>query len=387
MTEKSLQKLIEELCPDGVEYKKISAIAEVSIGEFVHKSMQSDDSPYPVYNGGITNTGYYDSYNRTENKIIISARGANAGFVNRVFTKYWSGNSCYTIDVTDESVNWTYVYYCLKNNEKALLGSQQKAGIPAVSKAQVEEFEIPVLPLPVQEEIVRILDKFTELEQELEQELELRKKQYEYYRDKILSLSDYDGEVESCTLGDIAFYPKDRIDASDLDENNYVGVDNMLQQKLGITVSEAVPTTGRWSKYLPNDVLIGNIRPYLRKIWLADREGGTNGDVVVLRSKDEAQIYPRFLYHICASERFFEYDNGKSKGAKMPRGDKGMIPLFEVVVPKDINEQIRIANVLDKFDKLTSDISEGLPAEIKMRHQQYEYYRDKLLNFKRLEVA
>lgn len=172
-----------------------------------------------------------------------------------------------------------------------------------------------------------------------------------------------------------------------MDENNYVGVDNMLQQKLGITVSEAVPTTGRWSKYLPNDVLIGNIRPYLRKIWLADREGGTNGDVVVLRPKDETQIYPRFLYHICASERFFEYDNSKSKGAKMPRGDKGMIPLFEVVVPKDINEQIRIADVLDKFDKLTSDISEGLPAEIKMRHQQYEYYRDKLLNFKRLEVA
>lgn len=170
-----------------------------------------------------------------------------------------------------------------------------------------------------------------------------------------------------------------------MDENNYVGVDNMLQQKLGITVSEAVPTTGRWSKYLPNDVLIGNIRPYLRKIWFADREGGTNGDVVVLRSKNEAQIYPRFLYHICASERFFEYDNGKSKGAKMPRGDKGMIPLFEVVVPKDINEQIRIADVLDKFDKLTSDISEGLPAEIKMRHQQYEYYRDKLLSFKRLE--
>ena len=89
----SLDELIAELCPNGVEYKKIFEVSTVTIGEFVHKNKQNDSAPYPVYNGGISNTGYYNEYNRTANKIIISARGANAGFVNRVFTKYWSGNA------------------------------------------------------------------------------------------------------------------------------------------------------------------------------------------------------------------------------------------------------------------------------------------------------
>ena len=165
-----LDELIAELCPDGVEYKEIKDIATVSIGEFVHKNKQLPNGPYPVYNGGITNTGFYDKYNRTANKIIISARG-NAGYVNRVFVDFWSGNSCYTLSVDDENVDWNYVYYALKNSENRLRGMQQKAGIPAISKKQIEEFVIPVPPLPVQQEIVRILDNFTELKTQLTTEL------------------------------------------------------------------------------------------------------------------------------------------------------------------------------------------------------------------------
>lgn len=122
-----LDSLISELCPNGVAYYAIRDIADISIGEFVHKSKQSQDGRYPVYNGGTTNTGFYDDFNRTANKIIISARGANAGYVNRVFTNFWSGNSCYSIDVNASSVDWNYVYFWLKNGEKKLLGEQQKA--------------------------------------------------------------------------------------------------------------------------------------------------------------------------------------------------------------------------------------------------------------------
>ena len=101
-----LEKLIEELCPNGVEYRHISDIANVLIGEFVHKNKQIENGKYPVFNGGTTNTGYYDEYNRTKDKIIISARGANAGFVNKVLTNFWSGNSCYTLEFFSNDVNW-----------------------------------------------------------------------------------------------------------------------------------------------------------------------------------------------------------------------------------------------------------------------------------------
>ena len=101
-----IEELIEKLCPDGVEFKKLHTIAVVSIGEFVHQNKQNPNGKYPVFNGGITHTGFYDEYNREENRIIISARGANAGFVNRVLTKYWAGNSCYSIDVNDCLLDW-----------------------------------------------------------------------------------------------------------------------------------------------------------------------------------------------------------------------------------------------------------------------------------------
>lgn len=172
----------------------IKEIGTVSIGEFVHKSKQNPNAQYPVFNGGISNTGFYNDFNRTANKVIISARGANAGFVNRVFTNFWSGNSCYTIDIPNGKVDWNYAYFWMKSNETKLLGDQQKGGIPAISKKQVEEFQIPVPPIEEQRRIVSILDKFdmlaTSISEGLPKEIELRRKQYEYYRNQLLSFPD-----------------------------------------------------------------------------------------------------------------------------------------------------------------------------------------------------
>lgn len=125
--------------------------------------------------------------------------------------------------------------------------------------------------------------------------------------------------------------------------------------------------------------MIGNIRPYLRKIWFANNAGGTSGDVLVVRN-DFSGLDSRYLYHILSSERFFEYNDGKSKGSKMPRGDKNAIMDYRFTLPT-IGKQQEIVAILDKFDKLACDISSGLPTEISARHKQYEYYRDKLLTF------
>jgi type I restriction enzyme S subunit len=133
---------------------------------------------------------------------------------------------------------------------------------------------------------------------------------------------------------------------------------------------------------MKNDVLLGNIRPYLKKIWLANNEGGTNGDVLVIRVNDSHKevIHPAYLYQVLSSNHFFDFDTQNSKGVKMPRGDKDTIMDFIVPVPS-LEVQKRIVTTLENFTSLTRGLSEGLPAEIKARRQQYEYYRNKLLTF------
>ena len=236
--------------------------------------------------------------------------------------------------------------------------------------------------LKIQAEIVRILDTFSSLTAELTAELTARKKQYNYYRDQILTFSD--DEVEWKPLEKIAQYSKSRISHEQLDETNYVGVDNLLQNRAGKEESSYVPTSGNLTEYREGDILIGNIRPYLKKIWHAECVGGTNGDVLVVHITDET-VNSRYLYQVLADDKFFEYNMRHAKGAKMPRGNKPKIMEYKVPIPKNEAKQIRIVSILDKFDALTNSLSEGLPCEIELRQKQYEYYRDLLLNFPKPE--
>ena len=181
---------------------------------------------------------------------------------------------------------------------------------------------------------------------------------------------------------DISNYSKTRIEASTLDNESYVGVDNLLQNKQGKTLSNYVPTTGKLTRYENGDILVGNIRPYLKKVWLATNTGGTNGDVLVIRinEKEKSNLNSEFLYYLLSADTFFDYNMQFAKGAKMPRGDKSAIMKYEIPVPP-LAEQERIVTILDKFDALVNDISIGLPAELSARRSQYEYYRGKLLTF------
>ena len=180
-----------------------------------------------------------------------------------------------------------------------------------------------------------------------------------------------DQKVEWKKLGEVAQYSKTRIDASLLNENNYVGVDNLLQNCKGKTFSEHVPITGRFTAYAPKNILIGNIRPYLKKIWFADNEGGTNGDVLVIQTTDE-RVLPEYLYQVLSDDAFFSYDMQHAKGAKMPRGNKDKILDYIIPLPP-LSVQSRIVEILDKFT--------ALEAELELRKKQYQHYREQLLNF------
>ena len=193
--------------------------------------------------------------------------------------------------------------------------------------------------------------------------------------DKLIRELCSDG-VQVFRLEEIAHYAKTRIDCKTINEDNYVGVENLLQNKAGKTKATSVPTTGMVIAYQKNDILIGNIRPYLRKVWLADCEGGTNGDVLTVQIEDTEKVIPQFLYYVLSSEKFFLYDIQNSKGAKMPRGSKDAVMKFEVPLPPP-EVQREIVRILDNFTNLTAELT----AELTARQKQYEFYRDKLLTF------
>ncbi|MEX6124126.1 restriction endonuclease subunit S [Providencia hangzhouensis] len=288
------------------------------------------------------------------------------------------------------SDNPKYVYYSFLNFYQKELNYKRHWARASETLIPIPCPDNPEKSLAIQSEIVQILDKFTALTAELTAELNMRKKQYNYYRDKLLSFEE--GEVEWKTLGEMAEYSKARICYTELDDSNYVGVESLLQNRAGRIDSTRTPDSGNLTQYNPDDILIGNIRPYLKKIWHADRVGGTNGDVLVIHPTDTA-INPRYLYQVLADDKFFEYNMQHAKGAKMPRGNKSKIMEYLVPIPfasnreKSLAEQERIVTILDKFDALTNSITEGLPREIDLRQKQYEYYRDLLLSFPKSDEA
>lgn len=402
-----LDKLLDGV---NVEWKSFGEIAKIQRGASprpIAKFITDDEDGVPWIKIGDTESGskYVE---QTAQK--ITKEGATKSRVLKkgdfIISNSMSFGRPYILNITgaihdgwasisefSDKLNSDFLYHYLSSQ------SVQNYWISKINSGSVSNLNadiIKTLPVPIpcpnnpekslaiQAEIVRILDAFTAMTAELNAELNMRKKQYNYYRDQLLSFED--GEVEWRTLSEMAEYSKVRISYTELDDSNYVGVESLLQNRAGKIDSTRTPDSGNLTQYNPDDILIGNIRPYLKKIWHADRVGGTNGDVLVVHPTDTA-INPRYLYQVLADDKFFEYNMQHAKGAKMPRGNKPKIMEYLVPIPfasdreKSLSEQKRIVTILDKFDTLTSSITEGLPREIELRQKQYEYYRDLLLSF------
>ncbi len=188
---KRLKTLLQILAPKGVEFRKLGEVINTLKGKQLNKELLLDYGKYPVMNGGIHASGYWNEYNTDYPKIIISQGGASAGYVNYMTSKFWAGAHCYAIDLNSEKLNYKFLYYFLKNSQTILMKSQFGAGIPALNKADIENLTIPIPPLEIQQEIVKILDQFSALTTDLlagiPAEIKARKKQYEYYREKLLT--------------------------------------------------------------------------------------------------------------------------------------------------------------------------------------------------------
>ena len=157
---------------------------------------------------------------------------------------------------------------------------------------------------------------------------------------------------ESDRLGNLTEYVTDKLDITQLNIKDYITTDNLLKDRKGITQYEGESNLGRVTHYTENDILLSNIRPYLKKIWLANKEGGCSNDVLVFRNIVPNKITPEYLYNILSMDLFFDYVMSGKKGLKMPRGDKDQIVQFPVPIPPK-NIQQKIVNECSKVDKLT----------------------------------
>ncbi len=416
-----IDDLIREFCPEGVPHYNLDEVFEIRGGYTPSKANGAfwKDGTVPWFrmedirlNGRVLN----DAIQRVspeavkketpfEADSLIVATTATIGEHALVTTPFVANQQFSILTRKNEfqsRVDPKFAFFVGFDLSEHCLRNTNVSGFASVNMEAFRKFKFPIPPLEVQREIVSILDKFTQLEAELEAELEARRTQYEVTRDRLLDfsgdlnqhpLSDSErnltlGNIKYLSIGDVAQYSAERVAASSLSPETFVGVDNLIANKKGLKNSDYVPATGQLTKFSSGSVLVGNIRPYLRKIWLSDREGGCSGDVLCFKRTPEGEdlVSTGYLYHCLASENFFRFNVQNSKGAKMPRGDKRALLEFPLFLPP-ISVQNEIVTILDKLDALANDIAIGLPAELAARRKQYEYYRNKLLTFNELDAS
>ena len=392
-----IDKLIQQYCPDGVEYRIVGDVCDIHKGVQFNKSDMKDVGSYPVINGGINPSGYTEVYNEEENTITISQGGASAGYVNFLESKFWLGAHCYALKPYSVVLN-RYLYHYIKQNETTLQQCQYGAGIPALAKNTISSLEIPLPPLSVQEEIVRILDIFTNLAAELQAELQARQQQYQYYRDTLLSFDGRDDvQWKEYTLGDL-FEFKNGLNASKEQFGhgtpivNYVNVykkNSIVSSDLSGKVELDKSSIDRY-RVKRGDVFFTRTSETREEVGIASVLLEDIEDCVfsgfVLRARPTTDILlPEFCKYCFSTYNIRKQIIQSSTLTTRALTNGTSLSKVKVNIPSK-SEQQRIVDILDNFHTLTNDLTQGLPAEIEARQQQYEYYRDQLLTFKRKEA-
>ena len=193
-----LEELIARLCPDGVEYKELGGFCEIKTGKGITKKDSVSESDYPIISGGKEPMGYYKTFNREANTVTVSRVGANAGYVDYITKLFYLNDKCFSVIPKDIIIS-KFLYYAIKAKENAITEMQSEGGVPTINTKKLSSVKLPVPPLEVQREIVHILDSYTasnnELKEQLEKELAARQKQYEFYRDALLTFKNIDDTI------------------------------------------------------------------------------------------------------------------------------------------------------------------------------------------------
>lgn len=380
-----LEELIQQYCPDGVEYKSLGEICNIK-GRIGFRGYTRDDqvkegegalslSPSNIQDGQMDYTkGTYITWAKydespeimTFNGDIIFCKTASVGKVALVKDlPYKATINPQLVVLKDIQCNAGFLTYVLGSDtvQKKVISIAGVGSVPNVSQKALAELSIPVPPLPVQEEIVRILDTLSELQAELQAELQKRLQQYNYYRDNLLSFEGR-ADVEYKALKDILRI-KNGKDYKHLREGSVPvygsgGILTYVDTPVFCKPSVLIPRKGSIDKLYYVDVPFWNV------------------DTVFYTEVNESIILVKYLFYILQREHL----ESLNTAGGVPSLTQGVLNEVLIKVPS-LAEQQRIVDILDRFDSLTNDLTAGLPAEIEKRKQQYEYYRNKLLTFKR----
>lgn len=381
-----IDDLIAEYCPDGVKHQTLGEIGEFIRGNGIQKRDFQDSGFGCIHYGQIyTYYGLFADHTKSfidpnlaekrkkayKGDLVIATTSENEEDVCKACA--WLGEEPIAISgdayIFRHHQNPKYISYCFQSE---LFQSQKKKYITGTKVLRVNgdamaKIHVPVPPLPVQEEIVRILDSFSSLEAELEAELEARRKQYTHYRDELLKFE----RVLIASLGELCKISVGRKNgtAGEFGEYPYVNAGTSMSGFVNEWSEEGdcvtTPSRGQGG--------MGFVAYQASRFWCGPL-------CYVMRSKHSDVMIKYVYYYLCSHKADIL---GLVHEGGTPAINKSKLAGLRILVPP-FEEQQRIVSILDRFDKLTNDLSSGLPAEIEARHKQYEYYRDRLLSFDEL---
>ena len=393
-----LDDLIKQYCPDGVEYKRLDSIIRIRNGRD-YKAFPAGD--IPVYGSGGIMT-YINTYAYDKPSVLIPRKGSlgNILYVNNPF---WTVDTMFYTEIDSSQIKPRYLYHILLNEH--LEEMNQAGGVPSLTQSQLNSLGIPIPPIPVQEEIVHILDSFTKLTAELTAELTARRDQYEYYRDKLLTFDDETAivkrikdmlnqtcggpeKVEYKALGEVC----DVMSGGTPPRNKSTYWTGGTVKWLGSSVCQNKKSVDVITGYISEQglkessakimrkgtTLVALVGATIGKIAFLPFDAAINQNIAGIYPKDTTVLDPSFVYYACTTlyQKFLML----IQGSKLTMANLSFVRGLKIPVPP-IQVQQEIVSILYKFNTLTTDISTVLPAEISLRQKQYEHYRDRLLNF------
>ena len=408
-----IDRLVAELCPDGVDFYPIEELFTTRNGYTPSKSNSSywENGTVPWFrmedireNGGVLSEAMQSVHESALKKggmfpagSIIVATSATIG-EHALINVDFLCNQRFTVLTPKEEFKSLllpkFLYYYSFVLDRWCLSNTTQSSFASVDMKRFKKFEFPVPPLEIQEALVEILDKFTNLEAELEAELELRKKQYAYYREQLLNFSytpPSEFNVVYRKLGEVCKVQRGaspRPITKYLTDDKINGIpwikigDTKVGDKYIEGTQERITQEGaRKSRLLQKgDFVLSNSMSYGRPYILGI--SGCIHDGWASLSEISNSVLPDYLYYYLSSNEVQHYWTGKINSGSVSNLNSEIIKQLPIPIPP-LTEQARIVEILDKFDTLTNSISEGLPLEIKLRRQQYEYYREQLLDFRR----
>ena len=373
-----------------VEWKPLIKVASLTRGRVISKEYLANNlGDYPVYSSQTVNNGEIGKINSFDfdgEFVSWTTDGANAGTVFYRSGKFSITNVCGLIKIQNNlELNYKFLFYWLSIEAKNHVYSGM--GNPKLMSHQMEKILIPIPPLPVQTEIVKILDALTALTSELTSELTLRRKQYEYYREKLLSEEEL-GKVgfEWRTLEELVEKTQSIKWKNNTKTYRYIDLTSVDRENNSITGTieiNALNAPSRAQKIVKeNDVIFATTRPTQQRVALISKEFSdeiASTGYCVLRANTKI-VLPKWLFYFLSTINFKNYVEENQSGSAYPAISDSKVKEFRIPVP-EITIQQRIIEKLDKFYSLTNSLLHGLPKEINNRKKQYSYYQKELLNF------